>query len=101
MSQAIANTKFLEIPQDSHIADPNKEDSDQTAQMRFLICVFVVRSTCVRNIYTRGMTHLNYLLRKQQLFTLSKLYHEPLCEVQNKHKLIFVKIQNCPFAVPM
>ena len=50
----IAKTKFLEIPQDSHIEDPNKEDSDQTVQMRFLICVSVVRSTCVRSIYTRG-----------------------------------------------
>ena len=70
MTQAIAKTKFLEIPQDSHIEDPNKEDSDQTVQMRFLICESIVRSTCVRNIYTRGMTHLNYLLRKQQLLTL-------------------------------
>lgn len=52
LSQAIANTQFLEIPQDSHIVDHNKEDSDQTAHMRSLICVFVIRSTCVRNIYS-------------------------------------------------
>ena len=61
MSQAKTNIKFLETPQDSHIVDPNKEESDQTAQMRLLICVFVVRSTCVRNIYTCGMTHLRSL----------------------------------------
>ena len=73
MTQAIAKTEFLEIPQDSHIEDPNKEDSDLRAQMRFLICVSVVRSSCVRNIDTSGMTLLIYLLQKQQL--LKKLYH--------------------------
>ena len=61
MTQAIAKTKFLEIPQDLHIEDPNKEDSGQTVQMRILVCVSVVRSTCVRNINTRDMTNLNYL----------------------------------------
>ena len=70
MTQTIAKTKVLEIPWDSHIEAPNKEDSDQTVRMRFLICVSGVRSTCIKNIYTHGMTNLNYLLRKQQRLTL-------------------------------
>ena len=66
MTQSKVKTKFSEIPQDSHIEDPNKQDSDQTAQMRFLICVCGSQHTRQESI-TRGMTYLNYLLRKQKL----------------------------------
>ena len=52
-----ANTQFLEILQGSHIVNPNKGDSYQTAHMPFLICVFVVRITCVRT-YTHGRVKL-------------------------------------------
>ena len=45
MPQAIANTKFFEIPQDSHIADPSKEDSDQTDA---LFDLYVCCSQCMR-----------------------------------------------------
>ena len=34
LSQAKENTRFLEIPQDSHIVGLNKEDSYQTVHMR-------------------------------------------------------------------
>ena len=77
MTQAIAKIKFLEIPQDSHTEDPNNEDSGQTVQMPFLICVSVVRSTCIRNIHTRGMTNLNYHCGSSNCLPYKKLYHGP------------------------
>ena len=76
LSHATTNTQFLKIPHDSHIVDVRK-DCNQTAHMRFFICVFVVRNTYVRNIYSRYGSFIIPFAEVVTVTLIKDVYHRP------------------------
>ena len=77
MTQGISKTKFLEIPQDSHIKDPNKEDSDQTADALFDLCVCCSQHMRQEHIYSRYDSFKLPFAEAATVNLIKKVYHGP------------------------